>query len=86
MFHKLAFANSLAILVALFYIIFYVVSLVAPAVFDFVFNAQFFGADVASLMPQQSAFIDFLSTLVVLVVTTWIMAYVWAWLYNKFAK
>src|SRR6266496_4058419 len=46
-----AFANSMAILTAAFYLLFYLINLIAPGLFRFLFNAQFLGADVASLLP-----------------------------------
>ena len=81
-----AFANALAILTAAFYVIFYLLSLIAPRAFEFLFNAQFLGADVASLLPAKISFGSFLGILVVFVVIAWIMGYVWAWLYNRFIK
>ena len=83
--NKTAFANSLAILTALIYLIFYLISLVAPNIFAFLFNAQFFGADVASLLPK-ILLANFLETLAVLVIFCWIAGYVWAALYNWFAR
>jgi hypothetical protein len=49
MLNQAAFANSLAILTGALYILFYLVSLFAPQFFRHLFNAQFLGADVASL-------------------------------------
>ena len=49
------------------------------------FNAQFLGSNVASLLPQMS-FGTFIVTLVMLVVSAWLFGYAWAWLYNLFAK
>ena len=83
--NKTAFANSLAILTAVIYLIFYLISLVAPNIFAFLFNAQFFGADVASLFPKISV-ASFIETFVVLVIFCWIAGYVWAALYNWFAR
>jgi hypothetical protein len=50
-----AFANSIAILTGAFYLLFYLINLIAPEVFRFLFNAQFLGADVASLLPKEFA-------------------------------
>ena len=36
-----AFANSMAILTAAFYLLFYLINLIAPGLFRFLFNAQF---------------------------------------------
>ena len=82
---KTAFANSLAILMIVFYVILYVLYLVTPSAFTFFFNAQFLGADVASLLPQFSLS-AFIGTLVVLTITCWIFGYAWAGLYNRLAK
>ena len=50
-----ALANSMAILTAAFYLLFYLINLIAPGLFRFLFNAQFLGADVASLLPKEFA-------------------------------
>jgi hypothetical protein len=50
-----AFANSMAILTATFYLLFYLINLIAPGLFRLLFNAQFLGADVASLLPKEFA-------------------------------
>ena len=49
--HPLAFANALAITSALLAVLLAMLTATVPSVFVFVFNAQFFGADVASLLP-----------------------------------
>lgn len=81
-FDKKALANSLGILSGLFYIVFYLLSVVAPAMFESVYNAQFFGADVASLVPSGFS----VSILVAVFITSWIAGYVWAMIYNSFSK
>lgn len=86
MLHKTAFANSLAALVVALYVVYYVLALVARPVFDFLVNAEFFGGDFASLIPAQIGLTTALGTLATMAVTAWIMGYLWAWLYNKFAK
>ena len=80
--NELAFAHSLALLMGGFYLVFYILLLLFPQVFGVIFNAQFLGADVASLMPEAFSFI----TLAIMVLTGWIMGYVWAWLYNQFTS
>ena len=86
MLNQAAFANSLAILIGALYLLFYLINLIAPDVFRHLFNAQFLGADVASLFPKQISFTDFLRTLVILVITVSIFGYAWAWLYNQLAR
>lgn len=86
MLNKTAFANSLALLIVAFYVLYYVLLLVARPLFDFLLNAEFFGGDLASLVPAQVQLVSVLGTLVTMAVLGWVMGYGWAWLYNKFAK
>ena len=81
-----AFANSIAILTAAFYLLFYLINLIAPGPFRFLFNAQFLGADVASLLPKEFAARNFIVVSVLMVIIAWVFGYVWAWLYNLLAK
>jgi hypothetical protein len=81
-----AFANALAIVGGLLYLVFYLIGLAAPSVFELVFNAQFLGADVASLIPAGFSLGDALVALLVVVITGWIGGYLLAWFYNRFAK
>jgi 2TM family of unknown function (DUF5676) len=83
---EIAFANSIALLTAAFYLLFYLINLIAPGMFRFLFNAQFLGADVASLLPKEFAAGNFIIALVLMVIIAWIFGYVWAWLYNRLAK
>jgi hypothetical protein len=53
MLNAIAFASSLTILSAVSYMVLYLLAIVWREGFRFLFNAQFFGADVASLLPQQ---------------------------------
>jgi len=86
MLNRLAFANSLAVLTAALYILFAILALVAPGVFQVVFDAQFFGANVASLFPKVQPSAASLLTLVLMIGMSWVLGYAWAWLYNRFAK
>jgi len=85
MLKPMAFAHSLAILTAVVYVAFYVLAVVWRDAFRFLFNAQFFGADVAALLPQQLTYAGFVGTFVVLIVFAWVIAFAWAWLYNRLA-
>jgi uncharacterized membrane protein len=80
-----AWANALAVTTGVIYIVFYVIDMVATEMFAFIFNAQFLGADITSLVPEMS-FGGFISVLITVVITAWIMGYIWAKVYNKFAK
>ena len=86
MLNKLAFANSLAVLTAVLYVLFAILALVAPRVFQILFDAQFFGANVASLFPKVRPSLASLVTLVLMIGMSWVVGYAWAWLYNRFAK
>lgn len=59
---------------------------VAPGVFRFLFNAQFFGADVASLLPQRASFGAVVGTFAALFISAWALGYAWAWLYKQLRK
>jgi len=85
MFKPMALAHSLAALVGIFFVALYVVQMIAPALFALVFNAQFYGADIAGLVPEM-AFSEWIVVVVVSAATAWVMGYVWAWLYNHLAK
>lgn len=86
MLNRLAFANSLAVLTAALYVLFAILALVAPRVFQILFDAQFFGANVASLFPKFRPSLASLVTLVLMIGMSWVLGYAWAWLYNRFAK
>jgi hypothetical protein len=86
MLNKLAFANSLAVLTAVLYVLFAFLALVTPRLFQVLFDAQFFGANVASLFPKVQPSAASLVTLVLMISMSWLLGYVWAWLYNRFAK
>jgi hypothetical protein len=86
MLNKLAFANSLAVLTAALYVVFAILSLVAPSLFQVLFDAQFFGANVASLFPKVQPSATSLVTLVLMIGMSWVAGYAWAWLYNRFAR
>lgn len=81
-----AFANALAVVTAVLYLVFAVLALLAPAAFQFLFNAQFFGADVSSLFPRVQPSPAALVTFILMVVSAWTLGYAWAWLYNRFAR
>jgi hypothetical protein len=86
MLNKLAFANSLALVVIGFYVVLYFIASFAPTLFSLFFNAQFFGADIASLIPEDFSLFNFAGTLISITIMSWVMGYFWAWFYNKLAK
>jgi hypothetical protein len=83
MLNPIAFANSLAIVSGVFYLALFILAVVWRDAFRFVFNAQFLGADVASLLPHKRPTVGFLATLVALVISAWSLGFCWAWLYNR---
>ena len=76
-----AFAGSLAGLTVILYLVFYVIATVSPELFRYLFNAQFFGADLAPANVEFS-----FGALFSLAVIGWLVGYIWALLYNKLAK
>jgi hypothetical protein len=83
MLNPVAFANSLAIVSGVFCLALCVLAFVWKDAFRFVFNAQFLGADVASLLPHKLPATGFLATLIALVIGAWALGFCWAWLYNR---
>jgi len=86
MLNTVAFANALAILTAALYVLFAGVALVSPRAFQVLFDAQFFGANVASLFPKVAPSAASLVTVVIMIAMSWVVGYAWAWLYNRFAR
>jgi len=86
MLNRMALASSLAILSGLIYLLFYVLAVVWRDGFRFLFNAQFFGADIASLLPRELSYTAFVGTEVVVIVSGWVFGYCWAWLYNQLSR
>jgi len=86
MLNHVAFASSLAMLSGVLYIALYLLGVVWREAFRFLFNAQFFGADVASLLPRELSYAGFVGTLIALLVGAWLFGFAWAWLYNRLAR
>jgi hypothetical protein len=82
----LAFANALAFTTALLGILLIVLRLLAPAVFVLIFNAQFFGADVAMLLPVELHVVRVIVEFVALMGGAWSFGLIGAVLYNWFIK
>ena len=82
----LAFANALAFTTALLGILLIVLRLFAPAVFVLIFNAQFFGADVAMLLPVELHVVRVIVEFVALMGGAWSFGLIGAVLYNWFIK
>lgn len=80
MLKKMAFANSLGAVSALCYLAMYLLSSVAPVAFKFLYNAQFYGVNVA---PDKATFN--VAAFVGVGVMGWLVGYVWALLYNYWA-
>jgi hypothetical protein len=86
MLSKKALAGSLAILAGASYLFLVALNLIWPSLFNFIFNAQFLGANVASLFPQIFSLGRFVGTFFVLVATGWVGGYIWGLLYNRFVR
>ena len=80
----LAFANALALATVLLWLLLIVLRLAWPPVFLFVFNAQFFGADVASLLPSHTHALHVLLEVFAFAGGAWGFGVVGALLYNRF--
>ena len=86
MLKPLAFANAIAVTTAALTVFLWALRFALPSFFTFFFNAQFFGADVASLLPKDVSLLLMLAEFVALLAGAWGIGFVWAFLYNKFAR
>jgi hypothetical protein len=82
----LAFANALAIATGMLWLVLITLKVAAPAAFVFIFNAQFFGADVASLLPKETDVTSLLGEILAFVGGAWGFGIVGAVLYNRFIQ
>jgi len=85
MFDKNAFANAAAILSGVAYVVAYIFGIVAPTAFSYWFDAQFFGAEISKSLSTQPI-PNALGILVTLFLTSWVVGYLFAALYNNFRK
>jgi len=86
MIRPLAFANTLALTTAALGLFLIVLRFAAPRIFVFVFNAQFFGADVASLLPKEINVLTMAGEFLAFVGGAWGFGLVGALLYNRFIQ
>jgi hypothetical protein len=82
----LAFANALALTTVALALLLIVLRSFTPSVFIFIFNAQFFGANVASLLPSQTNLLQVLLELLAFVGGAWGFGLLGAVLYNRFIE
>ena len=80
-----SFANAFAVFAVIFYVAFYLLNYVLPELFVFLFNAQFFGADLATLIPQMTIG-GLIGMVIAAAVLCWISGYLIAFFYNKFNR
>jgi hypothetical protein len=86
MLRPIAFANAIAVTTAALTIFLWALRFLLPSFFTFFFNAQFFGADVASLLPKDVSPLLMLAEFVALLAGAWGIGFMWATLYNHLAK
>jgi uncharacterized protein DUF5676 len=86
MIQPIAFANALALTTAVLAGFLLILRLVLPTLFTFVFNAQFFGADVASLLPGHPTTLRTLGELAIFVLGAWGFGWLGAILYNRLLR
>ena len=86
MLKPLAFANAIAVTTAVLTVFLWVLRFLLPQFFTFFFNAQFFGADVASLLPKEANLLLMLVEFLALLAGAWGIGFLWATIYNRLAK
>jgi hypothetical protein len=84
--HPIAFANTLGLTTLALAVFLVILRITWPSVFLFIFNAQFFGADVASLLPAHTNVLRMLLELLAFVGGAWGFGFVGAVLYNRFIE
>jgi len=85
MLKPIAFANAIAVTTAVLTVVLWALRVFLPSFFTFFFNAQFFGADVASLLPKDANLLLMLAEFAALLAGAWGIGYLWATLYNRWA-
>jgi hypothetical protein len=83
MIQPIAFANALALTTAALAGFLLTLRMLAPTAFMFIFNAQFFGANVASLLPAEPSVLNTLGELLAFVGGAWGFGWLGAVLYNR---
>lgn len=86
MLKPVAFANAIAATTAALTVFLWALRFLLPSFFSFFFNAQFFGADVASLLPKDVSPLLMAAEFVALLAGAWGIGFLWATLYNLWAK
>jgi hypothetical protein len=86
MLRPIAFANAIAVTTAALTVFLWALRFLLPSFFSFFFNAQFFGADVASLLPKETNLLLMLAEFAALLAGAWGIGFMWAVLYNNFSK
>jgi hypothetical protein len=86
MLRPVAFANAIAVTTAALTVFLWALRFLQPSFFAFFFNAQFFGADVASLLPKDADPLLMAAEFFALVAGAWGVGFLWATLYNRLAK
>ncbi|TAJ32094.1 MAG: hypothetical protein EPO64_01805 [Nitrospirae bacterium] len=82
----LAFANTLALTTAGLALLLTFLRVLTPTAFVFIFNAQFFGADVASLLPTEINVLKMAGEFLAFVAGAWGFGYVGAIIYNRLTR
>jgi hypothetical protein len=83
MIQPIAFANALALTTAALAGFLFILRTLAPPAFMFIFNAQFFGANVASLLPPDPSALNTFGELLAFVGGAWGFGWLGAILYNR---
>lgn len=86
MLRPIAFANAIAVTTLVLAVFLLALRVSSPGLFSFFFNAQFFGADVNSLLPPHPPLWKVAAETLALLAGAWGIGYLWALLYNRWAK
>jgi hypothetical protein len=82
----IAFANALALTTAVLAGVLLILRHLMPTAFVFIFNAQFFGADVASLLPSRPSPPAMAGELIAFIGGAWGFGLLGAVMYNRLVR
>ena len=80
-----AFANAFALTTVILYGIIYLLRFIAAPFFKLIVNSSFFGADIASQVPELTL-ANLLGVLIISATLSWTFGYLTASIYNRYAK
>ena len=86
MIKKVPFANAFAFTSTIGYFLYYFLATIFPRLFKVIYNSQYLGADITSLLPIKVKPLEVVTTLAITAMSSWVFGYLVAYFYNAFSK